>query len=106
MAHKTGLEEYYVIRGSEESCFGYTTGSCAAAACKGAALMLLGKKKLDSVPLMTPKEFSWIWNSTTFRSKKTRSPALSKKTQGMTRTPPMGSWYTPPYQRQKNQESR
>lgn len=55
MAHKTGLEEYYVIRGQKKMRFGYTTGSCAAAACKGAALMLLGKKKLDSVPLMTPK---------------------------------------------------
>ena len=51
MAHKTGLEEYYVIRGQKKMRFGYTTGSCAAAACKGAALMLLGKKKLDSVPL-------------------------------------------------------
>ena len=40
------------------------------------------------------------------RSKKTRSPALSKKTQGMTRTPPMEFWCTPPYQRQKSPESR
>ena len=27
MAHKTGLEEYYVIRGQKKMRFGYTTGS-------------------------------------------------------------------------------
>ena len=54
MEHKTGLEDYYVIRGQKKMRFGYTTGSCAAAACKGACLMLLGKEKLTSVPLMTP----------------------------------------------------
>ena len=52
MEHKTGLEDYYVIRGQKKMRFGYTTGSCAAAACKGACLMLLGKEKLTSVPLM------------------------------------------------------
>ena len=55
MTHKTGLENYYVIRGQKKMRFGYTTGSCAAAACKGAVRMLLGGKKLDCVPLMTPK---------------------------------------------------
>ena len=55
MEHKTGLEDYYVIRGQKKMRFGYTTGSCAAAACKGACLMLLGKEKLTSVPFMTPK---------------------------------------------------
>ena len=44
MEHKTGLEDYYVIRGQKKMRFGYTTGSCAAAACKGACLMLWEKK--------------------------------------------------------------
>lgn len=55
MEHKTGLEGYYVTRGQKKMRFGYTTGSCAAAACKGAVYMLLGGKKLDFVTLMTPK---------------------------------------------------
>lgn len=50
-----GLEDLYVIRGNKKLRFGYTTGSCAAAACKGAAKMLLGGKQIETVELMTPK---------------------------------------------------
>ena len=52
---KNGLEDYYVIRGQKKLQFGYTTGSCAAAATQGAAAMLLGGCMIDSVNLMTPK---------------------------------------------------
>lgn len=55
MEHKTGLEDYYVIRNQKKMRFGYTTGSCAAAACKGAVTMLLGGKPVTKVELMTPK---------------------------------------------------
>lgn len=55
MEHKTGLEDYYVIRNQKKMRFGYTTGSCAAAACKGAVSMLLGGDELTEVELMTPK---------------------------------------------------
>ncbi|MDO5135426.1 MAG: cobalt-precorrin-5B (C(1))-methyltransferase CbiD [Eubacteriales bacterium] len=55
MEQGTGLEEAFVIRGNKKMRMGYTTGSCAAAACKGAAEMLLGGKEISQVPLMTPK---------------------------------------------------
>ncbi len=45
MAHKTGLEDYYVIKNQKKLHFGYTTGSCAAGAAKGATEMLLGGQK-------------------------------------------------------------
>ena len=52
---KNGLEDYYVIRGNKKMRFGYTTGSCAAAACKGATEILLGGVMQKAVTLMTPK---------------------------------------------------
>ena len=52
---KNGLEAYYVIRGNKKMRFGYTTGSCAAAACKGAAEILLSGNRQETVQLMTPK---------------------------------------------------
>ena len=55
MTRKTGLEDYYVIRGSKKLRFGYTTGSCAAAASKAAVRMLLTGREESEVELMTPK---------------------------------------------------
>lgn len=55
MGTGNGLEDYFVIRNQKKMRFGYTTGSCAAAACKGAARMLLGGERLEQVELMTPK---------------------------------------------------
>lgn len=55
MIEKSGLEDHYVIRNNKKMRFGYTTGSCAAAACKGAVTMLLSHRRLEKVELMTPK---------------------------------------------------
>lgn len=55
MVQKNGLENYYVIRNQKKLRFGYTTGSCAAGAARGAARLLLGEDEISEVELMTPK---------------------------------------------------
>ena len=55
MEHKTGLEGYYSIKNNKKMRYGYTTGSCAAAAAKGAVEILLENRKVEQVELMTPK---------------------------------------------------
>ncbi len=57
---KNGLEEYFVIKDNKKMRFGYTTGSCAAAAAKAAATMLFAKEELPVVELLTPKGIR-IW---------------------------------------------
>ncbi len=47
----------YIIKGRKKLRYGYTTGSCAAAAAKAAALMLLSGQPMDTVTLPTPKEW-------------------------------------------------
>ncbi len=53
--HKTGLEEMYVLKGHKKLRCGYTTGSCAAAAAKAAAEMLLSGREVEETALKTPK---------------------------------------------------
>ena len=48
------LEEY-IYKGSQKMRCGYTTGSCAAAAAKAAAEMLLTGRELTSAEILTPK---------------------------------------------------
>lgn len=55
MVQKNGLEDYYVIRNQKKLRFGYTTGSCAAGAARGAARLLFGEDEIREVELMTPK---------------------------------------------------
>ena len=55
MSRKTGIEDYYVYKGNKRLRFGYTTGTCAAAAAKGAAWILLSGRAMETVELMTPK---------------------------------------------------
>ena len=55
MVQKNGLEDYYVLRNQKKLRFGYTTGSCAAGAARGAARLLFGEDEISEVELMTPK---------------------------------------------------
>lgn len=55
MEQGKNLEDFYIIKDGRKLQYGYTTGSCAAAAAKAAALILLGKKPVEQVRLMTPR---------------------------------------------------
>ncbi len=55
MTEKTGIEEYYAIKNGKKLRFGYTTGTCAAAATKAAALGLVTGKMPERVEILTPK---------------------------------------------------
>ena len=46
--------EQYVYKNHRKLRYGYTTGSCAAAAAKAAAYMLLSGKEIPAVDLTTP----------------------------------------------------
>ncbi len=48
--------EQFIYKNHQKLRYGYTTGSCAAAAAKAAALMLLSQTKADTIDLMTPKQ--------------------------------------------------
>lgn len=47
--------EEYIVKGGKKLRLGYTTGSCAAAAAKAAAFMLLTGRRMEQVTLLTPK---------------------------------------------------
>lgn len=55
MEQNKKLEEYYIIKNGKKLHYGYTTGSCAAAATKAAASMLFTGEVVSQVELHTPK---------------------------------------------------
>lgn len=59
ISHNTKLKENennnYIYKNQQKLKFGYTTGSCATAGAKAAAIMLLTGNKVDLIEIMTPK---------------------------------------------------
>ena len=53
--HRTGIEDRYVHKDGKKLRFGYTTGTCAAAAAKAATVLLLTGDAPESVRIETPK---------------------------------------------------
>ena len=49
-------ENMYIYKNHKKLRFGYTTGSCAAAASKASIIMLLSKKPIKKIQIMTPKK--------------------------------------------------
>lgn len=52
----TDIMEQFIYKNHQKLRYGYTTGSCAAAAAKAAAYMLLAGQEISQVSLMTPKQ--------------------------------------------------
>ncbi len=52
---KTGIEEHFIERDGKRLRYGFTTGTCAAAAAKAAAILLLSGTAPETVAIRTPK---------------------------------------------------
>ncbi len=52
---ETGIEAYYTLKDGKKLRFGYTTGTCAAAAAKAATVFLLSGRAPETVHIRTPK---------------------------------------------------
>lgn len=88
----TGLEDKYIIKNNKRLRYGYTTGSCAAGATRGAVRMLLSGASLSEVELQTPKGITLNLQLHDITRGETHVSVQSRKTRGTIPTPPTAFW--------------
>ena len=93
MEHKTGLEDFYVIKNNKKLRMGYTTGSCAAGAAKGAAEMVLSGSIIREISLMTPKGILLHLELHDITMEANSVTCAVRKQAGMIRTQQTEYWY-------------
>ena len=79
---KNGLEDQYVIKNNKRLRYGYTTGSCAAGAARGAVRMLLSGETLSEVELDTPKGITLTLQLHDITRGETMSPVRYRRSAG------------------------
>ncbi len=80
---RNGLEDQYVIKNNKRLRYGYTTGSCAAGAARGAVRMPLSGETLSEVELDTPKGITLALQLTILPGAKPMSPVRYRRMQGI-----------------------
>ena len=87
--------EHYISVGKERLRCGYTTGTCAAAAARGAAERLLTGCWAEKCAWRRPPASRCVWSWRTVPPGRTGPPAPCGRTAGTTRTPLTAPWFLP-----------
>lgn len=74
--------EQYIVKDGKKMRYGYTTGSCAAAAAKAAAIMALMSKPIENVEINTPKGWNLVLKIETWQIEGATACATIKKDGG------------------------
>lgn len=94
--------EHYIYKNRQKLRCGYTTGSCAAAAAKAAAVMLLCQSSLKKIDLMTPKGILLHLDLHDVQITSSNVTCAVKKDSGDDRTLPMVYLYMQPLKNKQN----
>ena len=89
------MKEMFAYKNQKKLRWGYTTGTCAAAASLAAALMLLGKKRIVQVRLTVPKGIELELEIEDIQAGNGWVSCAVRKDGGMILTRPTDFWYIP-----------